>query len=164
MDPLQEMCDAKNKIEKAELYVREFKLVLVGLALGVVGNLWANLLWELFRGYEFKFFIILILITALVFIYIFKDILNLLDSIMNGNSILKKKWGALKIARTSNKFAHAWVPQILGGSLGLILFSLAVYFWYPSLISDLWLGLENVLKQQGSNIVPDCQLISTDIP
>ncbi len=129
--------DAEKRTKEIELHIRDFKLILIGLALGVIGNLWANLIWELFKGYEFLFSFFLLFLTLAVFKEMLGSIIKIFDTGMTGNPLLNKRWEEHKNLRAERPFMNDLAPKILGAIFGLTLILIAVYLWLPELPRDL---------------------------
>ncbi len=126
--------DAEERLARTNLHLREYGLILIGLLLGILGNIWANLIWEAFRGHEFLFFILLIFITCLVLERMIRYVTNSVERAMEENPVLSQYWKAQITHRPRQK----WTPFLLGAFAGIVLFCLGLYLWPPFTQGELW--------------------------
>ncbi len=89
----------KNHIKafsKAKDVVFAWKLFFFGITTGVVGNLWASVLYDFFKKFELLYIVFLIFITIILIRVMLSIFIDNINASMSENQISKKMWDYVK--------------------------------------------------------------------
>ncbi|HUD04199.1 MAG TPA: hypothetical protein VMR73_01770 [Candidatus Paceibacterota bacterium] len=82
----------EKKVSVASNEVTAFKFLLLGVILGIVGNLWASIIYDFFKNYKLPYLVVLILITILIIWRMIRIFRGTINKHMSSDPILRRLW------------------------------------------------------------------------
>lgn len=88
--------DAQRDINYANSYIDSYKFLGIGIAIGILGNLWASLLHWLLIPY-WRFYVpALAIASVLSVVFLFDLLIKGVDKRMSANPLLRRAWNKSK--------------------------------------------------------------------
>ncbi len=84
--------DSQKTISRSENQIDGFKFLLLGLALGVVGNLWASLFYDLLKDRLFIYIPVLFFITCGALVWTMDLFIKRIDTQMSNSPFTRPFW------------------------------------------------------------------------
>ncbi len=88
--------DAKDRLRTVRQLIHDHSLLYLGIALGILGNIWASIFHEFFRVQPQIYIIVTVFLTGVAISYSSDFVLKNVNKAIDQNSFLKAEWPDIK--------------------------------------------------------------------